>query len=292
MLEDSSKPHAGLRPNVYPLSLRLYGTCGAPFTGVARSDRNGTRYYRCRNRNVHAVEAGTKCDDRWLSADDVEHVTWQAVCELLGQPERLVAMAKEYLGIRGEQIHVEREQVDEIDRRIDRLKAALTDRVAEYLAAGVDPEVMTAATATVEAELDQLQTHRQQLTAWKEENLVESERMRRLWELADIAHRRLADMCPHEQALVYDLLEVKVTVIEHQDCPACEGSGYRKGWTRLQAATTSRSCTVCKGTGSVPGLRIEGVVHDTVLVDAAVDTGDFEAAVRTAGASSARCPST
>src|SRR5258708_33703904 len=63
----------------------------------------------------------------------------------------------------------------------------------------------------------------------------ESERMRRLWELAEHANTRLPQMTPQEQKEVLDLLDVRVTI--------------------LAAATRTTPAKV----------RIEGVVYDHLL---------------------------
>src|SRR5207247_1739007 len=81
------------RKQAYPLSGRLLGVCGAPFHGVYRRDR-GLRQYRCRNSRP---EAAHRCADRRIGADDVEAVVWDAVIDLLAEPERLLQMAGDYL---------------------------------------------------------------------------------------------------------------------------------------------------------------------------------------------------
>jgi DNA invertase Pin-like site-specific DNA recombinase len=263
----ANQPNVGTRkrPTFYPLSLRIVGTCGEPFSGVARNDRNGTRFYRCRNRNVHARERGDWCSEKYMRASEVEAAVWGAVCELLGQPERLLAMARDFLGVRGEQMKVERRQVDELDRRIARQERALSEKVADYLKAGVDAAAVKLATADLHGELDALRKHRATLAAWAEQNAEDSDRMRRLWELAELAHTKLATMTPEQQAFVYRLLEVRVTVLAHQSCNDCRGSG-RTGGDRKGRPT----CRPCHGTGARPALRVEGVIHDQLLLDAVV----------------------
>jgi hypothetical protein len=75
------------------------------------------------------------------------------------------------------------------------------------------------------------------IETWQADSARESERMRRLWALADEANRRLPEMTPEEQKEVLDLLDVRVTVIEH--------------------ATRTTPTRV----------RIEGIVYDTLLTD-------------------------
>ena len=39
-----------------------------------------------------------------------EYVVWEQVCEVLTKPERLLALAEEYLGLRGKQVAFERDE--------------------------------------------------------------------------------------------------------------------------------------------------------------------------------------
>jgi hypothetical protein len=54
------------------------------------------------------------------------------------------------------------------------------------------------------------------LDSWREESARESQRMRHLWELAEGAHKRLPHMTPQEQKEMLDLLDIRVTVLEHE----------------------------------------------------------------------------
>ena len=50
---------------------------------------------------------------------------WEQVCPLLRQPERLLAFAEEYLGLRGRQIEVERDEVAETEAKVRELDRAI-----------------------------------------------------------------------------------------------------------------------------------------------------------------------
>src|SRR5207248_87542 len=78
----------------------LTSECGGNYYGRHRSDRP-LRQYLCAN-NRSGAEC--KCSCRRLHAHSVERVVWSAVADLLAQPERLIAMAQDYLGIRGEEM--------------------------------------------------------------------------------------------------------------------------------------------------------------------------------------------
>jgi DNA invertase Pin-like site-specific DNA recombinase len=208
-----SYPRSDKRQTFYSLSGRLIGVCGAPYSGVFRNDRL-IRDYRCRNRNIHAVENGQKCADKWIHADDLERVVWDTVTQLLSEPERLLKMARDFLGLRGDQVKIEREHVADIDRKIVNLEQALARAYADRYLVG-DQNAMNLAISQLEGDLKGLRDHRSVLESWQTENLAESARVRRLWELADLAHTQLPSMSPRQQAAVYNVLDVRVTVLEH-----------------------------------------------------------------------------
>jgi len=229
----------------YPLTGRLVGLCGATYHGLWRKDRQ-TRWYRCSNARA---EAADRCRDRWLSADGIEDAAWVAVCELLTEPSRLLSMAQDYLGLRSSQLEVERDTLEAVEAQITKHELALTNTVTDYIKAGVNPELMRRATTTLERELEALRRHRADLIAWRCESANESERMRQLWELADLAHTRLRTMGVSGRASVFRLLGVQVTVLEHRSS--------RYGTTKV---------------------RIEGRVHHELLIDR-VQSGELSSAV-------------
>ena len=157
----------------------------------------------------------TRCEDRSLHAEDIEYVVWEQVCEILSQPERLLSLAEEYLGLRGQQVEFERDSVADLDAQIAKQEKALTKNVAEAVKAGLPASVIQSVTAQLASELDALRRHRKMLESWREESARESQRMRHLWELAEGAHKRLPHMTPEEQKEMLDLLDVRVTVLEH-----------------------------------------------------------------------------
>ena len=53
-----------------------------------------------------------------MHADDVEKAVWDEVVQVLSEPERLIAMAQDYLGVREEQIETDREQIATVNTKI------------------------------------------------------------------------------------------------------------------------------------------------------------------------------
>jgi DNA invertase Pin-like site-specific DNA recombinase len=233
------------RDHVYPLSLRLFGMCGAPYRGVYRKElATPRRYYTCKNKDWE--QRATRCEDRALHAEDIEYVVWEQVCDVLSQPERLLSLAEEYLGLRGQQVEFERDSVADLDAQIAKQEKVLTENVVEAVKAGQSASVIQSVTAQLTNELDALRRHRKMLDSWREESARESQRMRHLWELAEGAHKRLPHMSPQEQKEMLDLLDVRVTVLEH---------GTKESPTRV---------------------RVEGVVGSVALTNAAREIDEVE----------------
>jgi site-specific DNA recombinase len=219
---------------VYPLSLRLFGHCGEPYAGTYRKEL-GRRYYMCRNKNYE--KRANRCDDRAIRADDVEAVVWEQVCDLLSKPDRLLNLAESYLGLRSSQLEVERDGIEDTERKLRAIEKAIKNVLLTSAKAGLEPQEIEEAVTELTRERDALRRHLAMIETWQVESARESERMRRLWALADEAHRRLPQMTPQEQKEVLDLLDVRVTIIEHV--------------TRTAPAR----------------VRIEGIVYDTLLTD-------------------------
>ncbi|MEN3342284.1 MAG: hypothetical protein V7644_1688, partial [Actinomycetota bacterium] len=219
---------------VYPLSLRLFGHCGEPYAGTYRKDL-GRRYYLCRNKNYENRAA--RCEDRAIRADDIEEVVWEQVCDLLSKPERLLELAEQYLGLRSSQLEVERDGIEETERKLREIEKAIKNVLLTSAKAGLEPKEIGEAVADLTGERDALRRHLAMVETWQVESARESERMRALWALAEHAHKRLPQMSPEEQKEVLDLLDLRVTILDHA--------------TRTTPAR----------------VRIEGVVYDTLLSD-------------------------
>ena len=234
--------------------------CGGRAFGTHRDDR-GYQQYICENRRTNAP---VRCECRRMNCADLDTVVWDAVVSLLSEPDRLVAMAHDYLGTSADRERVDRTQIQDVDREIVALRRTLDDTVADYLKAGVDGRSVKAATANLEADLRGLESHRATLQVWEDQAVDESNRMQRLWELADAAHTRLHDMTPQEQRRVLELLAVQVRATGFATCERCDGSGRIPGG---RGKLGGHTCPPCAGTRVVPSVEIEGRVRDALLAE-------------------------
>jgi site-specific DNA recombinase len=81
--------HFAQRNSRQPYLLRgllICDQCGHSLQG--RTEKNGRRYYTCLHGGKHRPE-GVSPHRRWLAADQVETLIWQALTELLQDPDRI-----------------------------------------------------------------------------------------------------------------------------------------------------------------------------------------------------------
>jgi DNA invertase Pin-like site-specific DNA recombinase len=253
-LSKTAAPHVHDQFYVFPKGT-VKGRCGSNYFGTYWRVR-GYRQYQCAGT---LYEAENRCECRRLDANQLEDAVWAEVTTLLSDPDRLLAMAKDYLGLRREQVAVESGQLSRVASKIARLERTLTETVVDYARAGLPADAVTEATKALQAELAALRSRHAQLAAWQAENLAESDRMRRLWELGDLATRRLATMSPIERRKVVALLDLSVTILGWNTCPSCNGRGKVKG------GRGGSRCERCVGLRQIARVRIEGHVYDLLV---------------------------
>jgi hypothetical protein len=218
---------------VYMLSGRFFGICGSTFSGVWRNDR-GWRQYRCLG--ARHDRGRPRCEDRHrVHADFIEDLVWSEVARLLSEPDRLIAMANDFMGLHAEHVEAEQDQIAAIDGKIAALERAVANAYAEGLKAGIDSGALKRAVAELNDDLGAARRHRVQLESWRADQEAESSRMRQLWELAEAAHQRLASMTLEEKRAVLALLDVRVHV-QGYDPLRVHIEGFVKDGLSLDAA--------------------------------------------------------
>ncbi|MFE4518716.1 recombinase family protein [Kitasatospora sp. NPDC056783] len=196
----------------YPLTGRLISLCESPYTGISReSVPGGRRNYRCSGK-AETVPGQGVCGCSYIDAEAVEQRVWSEVVTLLGDSERLKALAAEWVGMSdgGQKVHAER--IADLDRQIDSMKASIAAVIVATAKQQQSPDAITAATVTLNEELRQLEEMRAEAAAWLEDVEEADRRVRDLTALADMAQHQLVNMGLAEQSEILGILEVKVTV--------------------------------------------------------------------------------
>lgn len=212
-LAQTSKGAGRPKPKPYPLSKRLFNEhtgCNSHHVGMARTSREG-RWYRCTGLAAKYPGDPT-CTCKMVDADAMESAVWGEVVSLLGDPDRLRAMAAEWVGMAaGDQVqHADR--IADFDKQIANLDRAIASMATECVKAGLPAAAIAQASAALLEERRQLADLRDEAAAWLEETEAAEQRARDLEALATAARTRLADMDPAEQGEVLALLDVKVTI--------------------------------------------------------------------------------
>lgn len=198
------------KPHGYPLSKRLFGHCGAHYVGMKRSGRRG-RWYRCTGK-AQKYPGDPMCSCDMVDADAVEAAVWRDVVKLLSDPDRLKAMATEWVGMAAGEQTSHADRIADLDRQIAEREQAVTKVMTDYAKAGLPAVALQAATRALTDEIEQLRAMRDEAAAWLEETEAAEQRANDLAALATVASERLADMTPAEQGEVLALLDVHVTI--------------------------------------------------------------------------------
>lgn len=256
----------GRRPDAYPylLSGRISTLCGDLYTGAA-STKIGPSY-RCRRRTA---EPGSRlarhhasdppCDCRRLPAPVVEPAVWEQVIALLCDPDRLQNLARDWASRSVAESRVESESIEAVDRKIARLRANMVSTVADYMRAGLPADVVNAAVAELNAELDQLETYRGRLAVVRADRGRNTDRAKRINQLASRAVETLTDSGPLLRREIAGLLDLRAELRSMRLCPSCQGSGKQSG------AGFGRRCQTCWGIRYLPVLVMTGSVPERIL---------------------------
>lgn len=247
------------KSNTYLLSGgRLIAQCGARYQGYPRP--SGRRQYRCYARRTYIDE---RCGCRMIDADDVEGAVWNAMRDLLSDPDRLLAMASDFLELRRPQGKIERSQLSDAKRRVKKLEKGLASAYQQRFTEGRDRGAIDLAIQGMESDLAAARSHEASVAAWETQNQADAERVAGVRQLAELARARLADMPLREQRRVLDVLDVRAEVTSWSMCGVCKGRGKVESRPRLGGLP----CPACHITRWLPTVRVEGVVYERLLRD-------------------------
>jgi len=194
-----------------------------------------------------------------VHAEDLEAAVWGAVRSVLADPGMLLGLAEERVEHSSAVGDAQAEDLGTLDRRIARMERTAGERLAEALAAGVDPKVAAVASVKLSEEIDQLRRRRALAASWAAHNEIRRSRAEMVAELASQAAQALdGEPGIPERRRVFEVLEVAVQVTGWVACGSCGGSGRRRG------GRAGQSCPDCHGmrqkavvdlTGSLPAVQ-------------------------------------
>lgn len=188
---------------------------------MGHNHRAGVYDYQCKGREEKYPGAGGTCSCPALDVDAVEASVWGDAVALLGDADRMRAMAQEWIGtVRADHVdHVGR--IAQLDQRlaeqsqvIDVTMAVAARQAAKRGLTGTEAEAaVEAAIKPLTADLASLEGVRAEALAWQRD-VEEAERRAQDFErLAEAARNNLPGLTPALRAELLDRLDVDARVV-------------------------------------------------------------------------------
>ncbi len=271
LAESSTGRGATNRKHTFLLARRVTSECGNPMHSYARADGSG-RVYRC---SMSTADRGPdRCDCRRVSADAVETAVWDLVASELTDPDRLQRLAG-LAAVRPNHDKANNDDLQTLDRKIRRLEKAIGSEIAELLASGVNPDTVRIATQELESRLDALRTQRTQVLHWAAARAEEATQINRITRLASSARVAIMNPTPDLKARIIELLDIRVTIVEHTTCGTCAGKGLipdAPQHAEYRRHHTGTICPTCKRHRTIPSIEVRGLLPNTDHLPEHTDT--------------------
>lgn len=203
-------------PESFLLSGRITSLCGSYYVG--RSS-----HYMCRERRHKDT-----CDCPAIDAGRLDAWVWSEVRALMGDGERLRALAEEWVGLTsGTKVNYLK-RLSELDLRIAELNETIdltTVTAAQSAARRRLPRdeaqaAVERAIRPLEKELLDLEQQRSQVTAWEAESASAGQRAADLQAMAEQARHRLGDFTREQREEFLGLLNIQLTVKGQRRVPS------------------------------------------------------------------------
>lgn len=193
----------------YPLSGRLLGVCGEPYTGLYRRDRD-QRWYVCKNKRWTRRE--TRCNDPRLRADEIEESVWWALLNFIGDEDALMEYAEREWFDNEAQKAATAEERQHAATRVRELEDRLTRQVTLLLDEGIDAKAVASMSSQWNSELDAARRYLEQCER-ADAGATNRERQADALRKAKVAVRMMSPS-PEDQKRLYELLDVKARLTE------------------------------------------------------------------------------
>lgn len=198
------------------LSGRIDSLCGSYYVGRGK-------HYMCRMRTHKDT-----CDCPAVQADLLDAWAWKEVRNLLGNAERLKAMAEEWAGLSAGNRANYLERISELDQQIEELAETIdltmttAARAASRRKLGRDEaeKAVERATRPLEKELATLEETRVEVVAWQAETEAAGRRAVDIQDLAATAQSTLDDFTPRQKADLLALLNLRIAVKGQRSTPS------------------------------------------------------------------------
>ncbi len=260
LAETSTGANATKAKHFFLLSRRVTSPCGHPMHGYCRPDGTG-RAYRCA---MSTADRGPeRCECPRASADIIDAATWENLTNELMDADRLATLVGLVPLPTGADPDAD---IRVLDRKIRRIERAAGTQIAELLARGTDPAIITHATAKLEDELRALREHRARLVQWAAMRVESAQQVDRLQRFAQSARQTLLDPTNDTKKQVVEILDIRVTVVDLATCDTCAGRGLvprSTDETANRRRHTGDICPQCNRHKKIPIIEIHGYLPTT-----------------------------
>ncbi len=208
---------------VYPLTGRMVAPCGQAYQGMRRGD-TGQVQYRDSGKIWRGVADWKPCTCARQDAPTIEARVFAEVAKLLSDPDRLQALAAEYLGSTGSAEDQEAE-LGKLDTAITSMRQRMANALAMHIKAGTDMAIFEAAMNQLNGELEALEKRRDDIARYLSETADRQEAMTSIGGLAARVAGRLDSFSLTEWKELLELLNVRIEVLDASKAPAIRITG-------------------------------------------------------------------
>ncbi|MEV5959503.1 recombinase family protein [Streptomyces sp. NPDC051987] len=217
MAQRQAPPRGNSR--VYLLTGRMTSPCGQTYEG--HQHRPYEVVYRCKGRHESYAGAKDRCTCPALEATGIERQVWGDVVAILSDPERMKAMAQDWVEATVDRRVDHTKRIAELDQQIAELEDAIDVTAATTARSAIRRgkskeearEAAERAVRPLEEDLEGLGKLRREAEAWQREAAETNRWLRGLERLAEVARRNLRDVEPHEKAELLNLMGLHAEVI-------------------------------------------------------------------------------
>lgn len=201
-----------------PLTGRLLGSCGRHYTGTSIA---GKAYdvYRCTGNRFRGNETTTtKCGCKQINAQKIEFRIWSEVSRLISDPEKLQALAQNWLDMQIKSSESTEIEVENLDGQEAKLRRAISRIQTDYyMADSKEQESLRERLEIFRADLNVIEDRKNLISAYLDDSELQARQFQSLADLAQSARLRLSNLTLDEQREIYELLRIKVVISQIED---------------------------------------------------------------------------
>jgi DNA invertase Pin-like site-specific DNA recombinase/transposase len=203
-LEHAARPKS-VTGQVYALSKRLTGQCGAHYVGQYLKEE-GKRAYRC---------TGGGCGDSIILANEVEDAVWESLADYLSDEDTLRQLAERWIGDSPDHREQYRARVEALDKEIEQLTNESAQKLLSFTTgnAEIPQAVVNAALAGLNKQLQDKQKERDLAQSMLQDAEAAATRAADIASLVELARANLKLIKGERRADIIEFMGIKATVL-------------------------------------------------------------------------------